>query len=162
LEQDKDIEVWGSISGAYGWYPARVVKIKKNVVHITSDVHELENMFSKKATRLPNSKVAIQDDTSINIEVPLYLRDWIKGEDGIKLCERCKERKELQNLIVDEEGEVITIIGPKNNIDSAVSFLKFNFDNLQFVDKLKGVKQELSTKLTKALSALNNQHKVEF
>lgn len=54
------------------------------------------------------------------------------------------------------------MIGPKGNLDSAVNFLKFNFDNLQFVDKLKGVKQELSTKLTKALSALNNQHKVEF
>jgi len=68
----------------------------------------------------------------------------------------------LQNLIVDEDGDVITMTGPKGNLDSAVNFLKFNFDNLQFVDKLKGVKQELSTKLTKALSALNNQHKVEF
>lgn len=132
-------------------------------MHISSDVQELESMFSKKATRLPNTtKPALQEETSINIEVPPYLRDWIKGEDGIKLCQRCKERKELHNLLVDEDGEVLTLIGPKNNIDSAVNFLKFNFDNLQFVDKLKGVKQDLSTKLTKALSALNNQHKVEF
>mmetsp|Transcript_65591 Transcript_65591/g.55682 ORF Transcript_65591/g.55682 Transcript_65591/m.55682 type:complete len:344 (-) Transcript_65591:554-1585(-) len=162
LEQDKDIEVWGSISGAYGWYPAKVIKIKKNVVHITSDVTDLESMFSKKATRLPNTKKAAFEEQSINIEVPSYLRDWIKGEDGVKLCQRCKDRKELQDLFVDDEGEYISLIGPKENLNSAVNFLKFNFDNLQFVDKLKGVKLELNTKLTKALSALNNQHKVEF
>lgn len=139
-----------------------MVKIKKNVVHISSDVQELENMFSKKATRLPNTRKSGPEDTSINIEVPVYLREWIKGEDGVKLCIRCKSRKELQDLVVDEDGEYITLTGLKANLDSAVNFLKFNFDNLQFVDKLKGVKQELKTKLTKALSALNNQHKVEF
>lgn len=52
--------------------------------------------------------------------------------------------------------------GTKSSIEQATKFLQFNFDNLQDVEKLKGIKTELSSKLNRAITQFKNMHKVEF
>lgn len=87
-------------------------------------------MCPKKATRKINSKTqSLEDIITVNIEIPDFLQDWIHTEEGLKMCNKCKERKDLQDCSVDAEGESIQLVGLKANIEQATKFLKFNFDN---------------------------------
>jgi len=78
------------------------------------------------------------------------------------LLSKCKTRKELQRCELDDDGGSILMEGTKSSIEQATKFLQFNFDNLQDVEKLKGIKTELSSKLNRAITQFKNMHKVEF
>lgn len=120
-------------------------------------------MCPKKATRRVNVLSGKQEDTQrVNLAFPEFLHDWIQTEEGHKLLSKCKTRKELQRCELDDDGGSILMEGTKSSIEQATKFLQFNFDNLQDVEKLKGIKTELSSKLNRAITQFKNMHKVEF
>lgn len=133
LETSQEIEVWSSNQGGpYGWYLARVTKTKKNVVYVSTEEVDMEPMYSRKATRLPNvNKSKVDQVKTIELEVPLYLHSWILSDAGSKLLTRCRERKELHECTADDSGETLHLSGSKDQLDNAINFLKFNFDNLE-------------------------------
>jgi len=100
----------------------------------------------------------------VYLKVPDNLTHWISTSDGLKLIEKVKSKKSLIDLeIIQEDGTAsLKLIGLKNNIDSASLFLKFNFDNLDHVGKLKIRKNEMQTDLKKKEEFYSNQYKVDF
>lgn len=67
-------------------------------------------MFPKRATRvINNSKLRIEESTSVTIQVPEFLQNWILTDDGVKLCKKCKERKELSDCYVEDDGENLNL-----------------------------------------------------
>jgi len=52
----------------------------------------------------------------------------------------------LSTCEFEQEEESISLSGLKEHLEAATKFLKFNFDNLLQVDKLKEVKAELASK----------------
>jgi len=112
-----------------------------------------ESVVSKKSLRVVNTnkKTGILDVELVYLKVPDNLTHWISTSDGLKLIEKVKNKKSLIDLeIIQEDGTAsLKLIGLKNNIDSASLFLKFNFDNLDHVGKLKIRKSEMQTDLKK-------------
>jgi len=105
-------------------------------------------MVSKQATRPENKKGSkgLSEYQTLHLAVPKPLLVFFKAEFGKELLERLKERKQLSSCEFDEEEESIALAGQKEHLEASTKFLKFNFDNLLQVDKLKELKSELTSK----------------
>lgn len=125
--------------------------------------YELEPMVTKHATRLPNTrKLALAEAQSVNISVPKNLVSFMDDTFGEELLEKLKERKGLTECAWDEEDECVRLSGNKEQLEAATKFLKFNLDNLLYVDKLREMLDELKQKLGKLESQVKAAFKKEF
>lgn len=61
-----------------------------------------------------------------------------------------------------EETGSISLAGLKDNLEFAEKFIKFNIENLQYIDKLQETKHDMASKLNKLVSQYKSSHKVEF